>query len=171
MMNLHMNSPMTMIRRPRRQVAPRRTSYAARGFTLLEMLVVLVIIGLLAGLVGPQLLGRVDTSKVTAADTQIRMLKAAVETMRLDIGRFPTAEEGLQMLMDPPQDERIARKWRGPYLAEDVPMDPWGNPYNYQPATATKMILYSYGADGQPGGEGIDADVGFLPSTDALPKT
>jgi general secretion pathway protein G len=138
----------------------------ARGFTLLEMLVVLVIIGLLAGLVGPQLLGRVDTSKVTAADTQIRMLKAAIETMRLDIGRFPTQEEGLQMLMTPPQDERVARKWRGPYLAEDVPLDPWGNPYVYRPASGTTIILYSYGADGQAGGEGINADIGFLPTTE-----
>ncbi len=140
---------------------------AQRGFTLLEMLVVLVIIGLLAGLVGPQLLGRVDTSKVTAADTQIRMLKASIETMRLDIGRFPTQEEGLQALMTPPQDERIARKWRGPYLSEAVPLDPWGNPYNYRPLTGTTMALYSFGADGQLGGEGIDADVGFLPSTNA----
>jgi general secretion pathway protein G len=138
------------------------------GFTLLEMLVVLVIIGLLAGLVGPQLLGRVDTSKVTAADTQIRMLKASIETMRLDIGRFPTQEEGLAMLMQPPQDERVARKWRGPYLSEDVPLDPWSNPYNYRPATGTTIVLFSYGADGQLGGEGINADIGFMPPADAI---
>ncbi len=141
---------------------------AARGFTLLEMLVVLVIIGLLAGLVGPQLLGRVDTSKVTAADTQIRMLKASIETFRLDVGRFPTAEEGMQALMVTPQDERIARKWRGPYLAEDVPLDPWSNPYVYKPETGTRILLFSYGADGKEGGEGIDADIGFLPSANAL---
>jgi general secretion pathway protein G len=153
-------SLLRLLRLPRSSVPP------SRGFTLLEMLVVLVIIGLLAGLVGPQLLGRVDTSKVTAADTQVRMLKATVETMRLDIGRFPTAEEGLAMLMTQPQDERIARKWRGPYLSEPVPMDPWGNPYNYRPMTGTTMALFSYGADGQLGGEGIDADVGFIPQTD-----
>jgi general secretion pathway protein G len=140
---------------------------AARGFTLLEMLVVLVIIGLLAGLVGPQLLGRVDTSKVTAADTQIRMLKASVETFRLDVGRFPTEEEGLNVLISPPQDEKVARKWRGPYLSEDLPLDPWSNPYQYKPVTGLKLALYSYGADGQPGGEGIDADIGFLPASDA----
>jgi len=150
---------------------PACASRAAKGFTLLEMLVVLVIIGLLAGLVGPQLLGRVDTSKVTAADTQVRMLKASIETMRLDIGRFPTQEEGLQLLMQAPQDERIARKWRGPYLSENVPMDPWGNPYNYRPLTGTTMALFSFGADGQLGGEGIDADIGFFAQSDATQQT
>jgi general secretion pathway protein G len=144
---------------------PCRSSHRA-GFTLLEMLVVLVIIGLLAGLVGPQLLGRVDISKVTAADTQIRMLKASIETMRLDIGRFPTQEEGLNLLVNVPGDEKIARKWRGPYLAEDVPLDPWSNPYIYLPLTGTKMALYSYGADGEMGGEGINAEVGLLPPSD-----
>ena len=141
----------------------RKPSAVARGFTLLEMLVVLVIIGLLAGLVGPQLMGRVDTSKVTAADTQVRMLKAALDTMRLDIGRYPTKEEGLAMLTTPPREERAARKWQGPYLSDGLPPDPWGNPYQYSPAaTQTSVILFSYGADGEPGGEGINADIGFL---------
>jgi len=146
-------------------------SRASAGFTLLEMLVVLVIIGLLAGLVGPQLMGRVDTSKVTAADTQVRMLKSALDTMRLDIGRYPTKDEGLAMLMEQPKDERAARKWQGPYLSEALPNDPWGNPYQYMPAGNT-VYLYSYGADGQPGGEGINADIGFLPkaTTDAASK-
>ncbi len=139
------------------------------GFTLLEMLVVLVIMGLLAGLVGPQLLSRVDTSKVSAASTQARMLKTSLETMRLDIGRFPTKEEGLDLLNQPPKDERLARRWHGPYLSEDVPLDPWGNPYVYVPQTSTSVILYSLGADGEAGGEGTDADVGFLPKTPAQP--
>ena len=143
----------------------RKNGKPQSGFTLLEMLVVLVIIGLLAGLVGPQMLGRVDTSKVTAADTQVRMLKAAIETMRLDVGRFPTEEEGLAILVKKPEEERIAKKWRGPYLSEAVPPDPWSNPYVYRPATGTTIILYSYGADGQAGGEGINVDIGFLPTT------
>lgn len=134
-----------------------------RGFTLLEMLVVLVIIGLIAGLVGPQLLGRVDTSKVTAADTQVRMLKGALDTLRLDIGRFPSKDEGLTLLVTAPKDERLARRWRGPYLTENVPLDPWGNSYQYAPDTAISVVLYSFGGDGKQGGEGIDADVGFLP--------
>jgi general secretion pathway protein G len=141
------------------------------GFTLLEMLVVLVIIGLLAGLVGPQLLGRVDVSKVTAADTQIKMLKAAIETMRLDIGRFPTQEEGLNLLVNPPEDEKISKRWRGPYLSEAVPLDPWSNPYIYAPLSGTRMVLYSYGADGEAGGDGINADIGMLPPADTKALT
>ena len=137
-------------------------TYRERGFTLLEMLVVLVIIGLVASLVGPQLLGRVDTSRVTAADAQIRMLKGALDTLRLDMGRFPTQEEGLAILMRSPATERDKRRWQGPYLAEDVPLDPWGNPYQYKPKNSTSVVLYSFGADGKAGGEGIDADVGFL---------
>jgi len=137
------------------------------GFTLLEMLVVLVIIGLLAGLVGPQLLSRVDTSKVSAANTQARVLKTSLDTMRLDIGRYPTKEEGLNILNTAPTDERMARRWRGPYLAEDVPLDPWGNPYQYLPENDTSIALFSLGADGKPGGDGNNADVGFLPKSQA----
>jgi general secretion pathway protein G len=139
----------------------------ARGFTLLEMLVVLVIIGLIAGLVGPQLMGRVDVSRQTAAETQGRMLKSALDTMRLDIGRYPTKEEGLGMLVTEPADERIARKWRGPYLSEGLPADPWGNPYQYEPISSNAVALYSYGADGEPGGEDINSDIGLLPKSAA----
>ncbi len=138
----------------------------AAGFTLLEMLVVLVIIGLIAGLVGPQLMGRVDTSKATAADTQVRMLKSALDTMRLDIGRYPNREEGLNLLVTPPKDERISARWQGPYLSEDaVPVDPWGTPYQYTPSTGILIYLFSLGGDGEPGGDGINKDIGFLPKT------
>lgn len=136
---------------------------AQAGFTLLEMLVVLVIMGLLAGLVGPQLLARVDTGKQTAAETQARMLKTTLETMRLDVGRFPSKEEGLGMLNTPPRDERLARRWHGPYLAEEVPNDPWDNPYVYLVESDSSIAVYSLGADGEPGGEGINKDVGSLP--------
>ena len=138
-----------------------------KGFTLLEMLVVLVIIGLLAGLVGPQLMGRVDTSRQTAAETQGRMLKSALDTMRLDIGRYPTKQEGLGMLVTAPEDERVARKWRGPYLSEALPADPWGNPYQYEPLSSNMVALYSFGADGEPGGEDINSDVGLMPKSAA----
>lgn len=140
--------------------------HAARGFTLLEMIVVLVIIGLIMGLVGPRLFGQADKAKVQAAGTQIKMLGGALQTMRLDISRWPTEQEGLALLVTAPTDERTARSWGGPYLDESVPLDPWGNPYRFAPtASATQpYTLYSLGADGQPGGEGFDADVGHLPA-------
>lgn len=135
------------------------------GFTLLEMLVVLVIIGLLAGLVGPKLFSKVDSSKVQTAQTQVKMLKGTLETMRLDIGRFPSANEGLVLLNEEPKDDRIAGKWKGPYLDEALPLDPWGNSYQYSlpGANGQPMAIYSFGADGKRGGEGNDADVGMLP--------
>lgn len=139
------------------------------GFTLIEMLVVLVIIGLLAGLVGPKLFTKVDSSKVQTAQTQVKMLKGTLETFRLDIGRFPTESEGLALLNTPPADEKLRARWRGPYLDEDLPKDPWGNPYQYSlpGANGQPFALYSLGADGKRGGEGIDADVGYLPPSDA----
>ena len=135
------------------------------GFTLLEMLVVLVIIGMLASLVGPRLFGKVDASKVKTAQTQIKMLKGALQTMRLDISRFPTTREGLDILYNPPTEERIKSLWQGPYMDETVPFDPWNAPYQYSiPGPAGQpFALYSLGADGQPGGEGYNADIGILP--------
>ncbi|TDK29974.1 type II secretion system major pseudopilin GspG [Luteimonas terrae] len=135
------------------------------GFTLLEMLVVLVLIGLIASLVGPRLFSRVDSSKVQVAETQVRLLRGAIETYRLEVGRVPSAEEGLAALSSPPADERARARWRGPYLDEAVPADPWGNPYRYSVPGRDGMpfAIYSLGADGEPGGEGNDADIGFLP--------
>ncbi len=140
-------------------------SSPSAGFTLLEMLVVLVIIGLLAGLVGPRLFSRVDDSKVKTANVQVKMLKGALETMRLDINRFPLASEGLALLYHKPITGPIQTLWKGPYLDEEIPLDPWGNPYQYSTPGANDMpfALYSFGADGKPGGTGIDADIGYLP--------
>lgn len=138
---------------------------AGGGFTLIEMLVVLVIIGLLAGLVGPKLFTKVDSSKVQTAQTQVKMLKGSLETLRLDIGRFPAEAEGLALLNKSPADEKLRARWRGPYLDEELPADPWGNPYQYSVpgANGQPFALYSLGADGKRGGEGFDTDVGYLP--------
>jgi general secretion pathway protein G len=137
-----------------------------RGFTLLEMLVVLVIIGLLAGLVGPRLFRTVDKSNITAATTQVKMLRSTVEQMRLEIGRYPTAEEGLNLLVKPPSDPATASRWRGPYLDEsNVPLDPWGMPYQYAVPgrDGLPFALFSFGADKKLGGTGDDQDLGILP--------
>lgn len=139
---------------------------AMLGFTLLEMLVVLVIIGLLAGLVGPRLFSQVDKSKLTTTATQVKMLRGAVESLRLDIGRYPTPEEGLSLLSKPPADAAQAARWRGPYLDGALPEDPWNHPYQYAVpgADGQPFALYSFGADGKRGGTGDAADIGVLPA-------
>lgn len=132
------------------------------GYSLIELLVVLVILGLLFGLVGPRLFSRVDSSKVEAAEAQVRMLKAAMQTYRLDLGRFPSSEEGLRALTS---NIGKSPRWNGPYLEEEMPLDPWGNQYVYKDYAENfqGFALYSRGADGLEGGEGLNADVGFTP--------
>ena len=137
----------------------------ARGFSMIELLVVLVILGMLAGLVGPRLFGKLDSSKVKIAETQVRMLKGSLETYLLDVGDYPDTEDGLEALVRKPRSERAAATWQGPYLDDEIPMDPWGRPYEYarEPSGLQDITLYSLGGDGKPGGEGLDADVGFTP--------
>lgn len=130
------------------------------GFSMIELLVVLVILGLLAGLVAPQFFGKVDSSRVRTAETQIKMLKMALQTYRLDVGSYPNSLEALQTK---PAD--AGNFWDGPYLQESVPLDPWNKPYIYKKDGSAEQgfLLYSHGADGQEGGEDINADVGYLP--------
>lgn len=147
------------------------------GYSLIEILVVLAIIGLIAAVVGPRLFTQLDRSKTTTARLQIRSLEAALETMRLDIGRLPTTQEGLNLLVS--ADPAQVSGWYGPYLSEALPSDPWGRPYVYVapgastgtaspdqpegalegPAGETTARVMSYGADGAPGGQGVNADV------------
>ena len=134
-----------------------------RGFSLIELMVVLVIMGLLAGLVGPRLFGKVDASKVKTSETQIKMLKGALQTYRLDMGTYPTTAQGLAALQRAPGDS--SKYWQGPYMDDELPMDAWNTPYQYQAPLNTDQgfALFSFGADGQRGGEGNDADIGYLP--------
>jgi general secretion pathway protein G len=129
----------------------------ASGFTLLELLVVVVIIGLLAGFVAPRYFGQVGKSEVNVAKAQLDALEKALDQYRLDIGRYPSAELGLKALIERPPSEP---KWNGPYLRKAIPLDPWGKPYLYRiPGEKGEFDLLSFGKDGQPGGSGENADI------------
>jgi len=145
---------------------------ADAGYSMMEILIVLAIMAVIATLVGPSLFNQLDKSKVTTARTQIRTLEAALATMRLEIGRFPTETEGLSLLVTPPEDEATRASWRGPYLDDDVPADPWGRPYHYALPQArfegysVKPVVFTYGQDDRPGGTGMDADIGRVDELD-----
>lgn len=127
------------------------------GFTLLELLVVMVILGLLAGYVAPRYFSQVGKSETKAAQSQVVALEQALDQYRLDIGHYPGNEQGLAALNTRPENEQ---KWKGPYLRKGVPLDPWGRPYYYRyPGEHGEFDLYSYGKDGQPGGSDENADV------------
>ena len=128
------------------------------GFTLLELLVVIVIIGLLAGYVAPRYFSQVGRSEIQVAKAQIESLEKALDQYRLDTRRYPSAEEGLQALVSKPEN---TAGWNGPYLKKAVPADPWGRPYAYRtPGQKSEYEVFTYGRDGKPGGTGDDADIG-----------
>ncbi len=130
-----------------------------RGFTLIELMVVILIIAILAALVVPKVIGRTSDAKIAKAKSDISTLAGSINAFRLDTGRYPSTEEGLQALRLQPAD---VSNWKGPYITKDVPADPWGNPYEYEypgQSGAESFGLRSYGSDGQQGGEGEAADV------------
>lgn len=127
------------------------------GFTLIELMIVLFILGLLAALVAPRMMGRVGKAKQKTAQTQIQMLATALEMFYLDVGRYPTEDEGLKALYERPAN---LPAWNGPYLEKGVPKDPWGHDYVYKcPGQNSPYDIISYGADGAPGGEGENQDL------------
>jgi len=131
---------------------------SSRGFTLLELLVVIVIIGLLAGYVAPRYFSQVGNSEVQVARAQIDAIEKALDQYRLDTSRYPNTEQGLDALTTKPANEV---RWQGPYLKRAAPADPWGRPYVYRaPGANGEFELVSYGRDGKPGGTGEDADIG-----------
>jgi general secretion pathway protein G len=130
-----------------------------RGFTLIELMVVLVILGVLAALVVPSIIGRTDDARVTAARTDIATISQALKLYRLDNGAYPTVAQGLAALAVKPTSPPLPSNWKT-YL-EKLPNDPWGRPYGYAtPGVKGEFDVFSYGADGKPGGEGTDADIG-----------
>ncbi len=130
-----------------------------RGFTLIELMVVLAIIGIVAPLVVPNILGRADDARMTAAKTDVGNLMQALKLYKLDNQRFPTAEQGLQALVTKPTTEPVPSNWKS-YL-DKLPTDPWGKPYQYlNPGLKSEVDVMSWGADGQTGGEGVNADIG-----------
>ncbi len=132
------------------------------GFTLIELMVVLLVIGLLAGLVAPQIIGRVGDARATTAQAQIEMLGVALESYRLDNGSYPTTAQGLAALRSRPATGPLPANWRGPYLRKAVPLDPWARPYVYRsPAKENSgaFELGTLGRDGKVGGDGEDKDL------------
>jgi general secretion pathway protein G len=128
-----------------------------KGFTLIEILVVVIIIGLLAALVGPRLFGKVGVAKQKAAKAQIELFGTALDAYRLDVGRYPSGEEGLKALREKPAG---ADDWKGPYLPKEIPLDPWGKPYIYKsPGEHGEYDLMSFGLDHAEGGEGENQDI------------
>jgi len=141
---------------------PRVPPRSRAGFTLLEILVVIIVLGLLAGLVAPRIIGRVSEARTATARTQIELLVVALDNYHLDNGSYPTTAQGLAALRTKPASEPVPRNWRGPYLRKEVPPDPWDRPYIYRSPgeqNPAGFDLLTYGRDGQPGGEHEDADV------------
>jgi general secretion pathway protein G len=126
------------------------------GFSLIELLIVMVIMGLLAALVGPRMFGKVGKSKQNAARAQMALFETALDTYRLDVGKYPSTEQGLKALRIKPSD---GEKWDGPYLPKSVPKDPWGHPYVYRRTDNGEVEMISLGANGTEGGDGEDKDI------------
>ena len=134
-------------------------SAAARGFTLIEVMVVVIILGILAAIVVPRVMDRPDVARVTKAKQDIRALESALNLYKLDNFRYPTTDQGLEALVKKPGVPPEPKNWR-PYM-DRLPKDPWGNPYQYlSPGEHGEVDVFSLGADGRPGGEGLDADIG-----------
>jgi general secretion pathway protein G len=140
---------------------PVQRHHREAGFTLIEIMVVIAIIGILATLIVPNIMGRPDEARATAAKHDVGTINQALKLYRLDIGRYPTTEQGLKALVERPTSEPIPQNWKAGGYLSSVPKDPWGNPYHYSnPGTRGEIDVISYGADGKPGGTGTDADIG-----------
>jgi len=153
-------APIRLRTRPGTQASALARSKDA-GFTLIEIMVVIAIIGILATMIVPKIMSRPDEARATAAKQDVGTIVQALKLYRLDIGRYPTTDQGLKALVEKPTSEPVPQNWKtGGYL-ESLPKDPWGNTYQYSnPGTNSEIDVYSFGADGKPGGTGLDADIG-----------
>jgi general secretion pathway protein G len=143
-----------------RRSSMKKHFHRSLGFTLLELLVVVAIIGLLAAYVGPKYFTQIGRSEQAVAKSQLEAFSRALGAYRIDVGSYPTTEEGLAVLTNKPSDTAKASKWNGPYLEKSAPLDPWGKPYIYRsPGSKSDFELISYGKDGQPGGAGDALDI------------
>jgi general secretion pathway protein G len=134
---------------------------AQRGFTLVEVMVVVAILGILAALIVPKIIGRSDDARIVAAKQDVATLQSALKLYRLDNQRYPTTDQGLKALVEKPTVDPMPNNWKAGGYLDKLPRDPWGNPYQYlQPGVHGELDVFSFGADGQPGGTGNDADIG-----------
>ena len=141
---------------------PAKTSLAGEaGFTLIEIMVVIAIIGILATLIVPKIMGRPDEARATAARHDVGTIVQSLKLYRLDVGRYPTTEQGIKALVEKPTTEPVPQNWKAGGYLDSLPKDPWGNPYQYiNPGTKSEIDVFSFGADGKAGGTGSDADIG-----------
>jgi general secretion pathway protein G len=148
------------------RLAKQDRNHPEAGFTLIEIMVVIAIIGILATLIVPKIMGRPDEARSMAAKHDVGTIVQALKLYRLDIGRYPTTEQGLQALVIKPTVDPIPQNWKAGGYLESAPKDPWGNPYAYaNPGTKAEVDVISYGADGKPGGTGTDTDITNWPAT------
>jgi general secretion pathway protein G len=156
-------SPSYRISTPVSTAAPRPARRVARGFTLIEIMVVITILGILAALIVPRVVGRTDDARIAAAKQDVAQIMSALKLYRLDNGRYPTTEQGLRALLEKPSLDPIPNNWKtGGYLERSsLPRDPWGKEYQFlSPGLKSEIDVFSFGRDGQTGGEGPDADIG-----------
>lgn len=144
-----------------RSKADTRLDSNQAGFTLIEIMVVIAIIGILATMIVPKIMGRPDEARATAAKQDVGTIVQALKLYRLDIGRYPTTEQGLKALVEKPTAEPVPQNWKAGGYLESLPKDPWGNSYQYSnPGTHGEIDVYSFGADGKLGGTGLDTEIG-----------